>query len=47
MLHNKRRPTPPGQILRHEFLEPLDLSPKKLAEALGISPGASKRGHPG
>jgi addiction module HigA family antidote len=32
-----RRPTPPGVILRHEFLEPLGLTQKELAEALGIT----------
>jgi addiction module HigA family antidote len=32
-----RRPTPPGEILRHEFLEPLGLTQKGLAEALGIT----------
>jgi len=34
--HN-RRPTPPGEILRHEFWEPLGLTQKELAEALGIA----------
>ena len=37
MLPRNRRPTPPGEIRRYEFLEPLGLSPKKLAEALGIT----------
>ena len=37
MLPHNRRPTPPGEILRHEFLEPLGLSQKELAEALGIT----------
>ena len=37
MLPRNRRPTPPGEILRHEFLEPLGLSQKELAEALGIT----------
>ncbi len=37
MRPRNRRPTAPGEILRHEFLEPLDLSPKELAEALGIT----------
>jgi addiction module HigA family antidote len=36
MLPKNRRPTPPGEILRHEFLKPLNLSQKELAEALGI-----------
>ncbi len=37
MLPKSRRPTPPGEILRYEFLEPLGLSQKELAEALGIT----------
>jgi antitoxin HigA-1 len=37
MLPHKRRPTPSGEILRYEFLEPLGLSQKELAEALGIT----------
>ncbi|MCX5892027.1 MAG: HigA family addiction module antitoxin [Deltaproteobacteria bacterium] len=37
MLPRNRRPTPPGEILRHEFLEPLGLSQKALAQALGIT----------
>jgi len=37
MLPRNRRPTPPGEILRHEFLEPLGLSQKELATALGIT----------
>ncbi len=37
MLPRNRRPTPPGEILRHEFLEPLGLSQKELAGALGIT----------
>jgi addiction module HigA family antidote len=37
MLPKNRRPTPPGEILRYEFLEPLGLNQKELAEALGIT----------
>ncbi len=37
MLPRNRRPTPPGEILRHEFLEPLGLKQKELAAALGIT----------
>ncbi len=37
MLPRNRRPTPPGEILRHEFLEPLGLTQKELAAALGIT----------
>ena len=37
MLRHNRRPTPPGEILRYEFLELWGLSQKELAEALGIT----------
>jgi len=37
MLTRNRRPTPPGEILRYEFLEPLGLTQKELADALGIT----------
>ena len=37
MLPRHRRPTPPGEILRYEFLEPLGMTQKELAEALGIT----------
>lgn len=37
MLPKNRRPTPPGEILRYEFLEPSGLSQTELAEALGIT----------
>ena len=37
MLPRNRRPTPPGEILRSEFLKPLGLSQKEVAEALGIT----------
>ena len=37
MLPRNRRPTPPGEFLRSEFLEPLGLSQKELAQALGIT----------
>jgi addiction module HigA family antidote len=37
MLPRNRRPNAPGEILRHEFLEPLGLSQKELAQALGIT----------
>jgi antitoxin HigA-1 len=36
MLPRKRRPTPPGEILALEFMAPLGLTQKKLAEQLGI-----------
>lgn len=37
MRPRNRPPSPPGEILRHEFLEPLGLNQKELAEALGIT----------
>lgn len=37
MLPRHRPPTPPGEILRYEFLEPLGLTQKELAGALGIT----------
>lgn len=37
MLPHNRRPTPPGEILRYEFLEPLGLTQSELAKALGIT----------
>jgi antitoxin HigA-1 len=37
MLPRNRRPTPPGEILRYEFLEPLGLTQKELAATLGIT----------
>ena len=36
MLPRNRRPTPPGEILRYEFLEPLGPQPERIVEALGI-----------
>jgi addiction module HigA family antidote len=37
MLPKKRRPTHPGEILRKDFLEPLGLSQREVAERLGVS----------
>jgi addiction module HigA family antidote len=37
MLPKHRRPTPPGEILRHEFLEPLGMSQQQLADAIGVT----------
>ena len=31
-------PTHPGQILMEEFLEPLDISPAKLAQDISVTP---------
>ena len=35
MAERKRKPTSPGEILQKEFLEPLDLTQKQLANHLG------------
>jgi addiction module HigA family antidote len=32
----KRKPTPPGEILKEEFLVPLGLTQKALAEHMGV-----------
>ena len=37
MTIKKLRPVHPGDILRHDFMEPLKLSSYKLAKELGIS----------
>jgi addiction module HigA family antidote len=35
---NGMRPIHPGEILREEFLRPLDMSSRKLADAIGVPP---------
>jgi addiction module HigA family antidote len=37
MLPKNRRPTHPGEILKYEFLEPLNLTQQQLADAIGVS----------
>jgi antitoxin HigA-1 len=37
MTPTHRRPTHPGSILLYEFLEPFALTPKDLAENIGVS----------
>jgi len=37
MATKKLRPVHPGDILRHDFMEPLKLSAYKLAKELGVS----------
>ncbi|MBU2512194.1 HigA family addiction module antidote protein [bacterium] len=32
----KRKPTPPGEILSEEFIKPMGLTQKKLADHMGI-----------
>ena len=31
----KRKPTTPGQILKEDFLDPLEITPKQLADHIG------------
>lgn len=35
-MKSKMRPVHPGEILREEFLVPMDLSANKLAQAIGV-----------
>jgi len=37
MYHLKRKPTHPGEILKKEFLIPLDISQTQLAQAIGTT----------
>jgi addiction module HigA family antidote len=37
MLPKNRKPTLPGDILKYEFLEPLNMTQQQLADALGIT----------
>lgn len=39
MLPRNRTATHPGEILRHEFLEPLDMTQTALATHIGVKPG--------
>ena len=38
MVKNRMRPIHPGEILREEYLLPLDLSANALAKALNVTP---------
>lgn len=38
MVRNKMRPIHPGEILREEYLVPLDISVNALAKALNVTP---------
>lgn len=38
MLKNGMRPIHPGEILREDYLEPLNMSPNALAKALHVTP---------
>ncbi len=47
---NKLQPVHPGEILKHDFMEPLGLSATALAKALGVTPARINeivRGHRG
>ena len=37
MLPKNRRPIHPGEILREEYLKPLEMTQQQLADALGIT----------
>jgi len=37
MLPKYRQPTHPGEIIRYEFLEPLNLTQQELADAIGVT----------
>ena len=37
MLPKNKRPTIPGEIIKHEYMEPLGLTRQQLADALKIS----------
>lgn len=37
MIPKHRQPTHPGDILLHEFLEPMDLTQMELADRMGVS----------
>jgi len=38
MCAKKLSPIHPGEVLMHEFLEPLELSQTRLAKGIGVSP---------
>lgn len=38
-----RRPTTPGEILKHEFLEPLSITQRQLADQVGMEVKAINR----
>ncbi|MCK5453531.1 MAG: HigA family addiction module antidote protein [Calditrichia bacterium] len=37
MLPKNRRPTHPGEIIREEYLEPLNMTQQQLADVLGVT----------
>ena len=38
MIKNGMRPVHPGEVLREEYLVPLDMTPNALAKALHVTP---------
>lgn len=38
MMMTERKPTTPGEMLTHEFLEPLDMTQSALARQMGVAP---------
>jgi addiction module HigA family antidote len=38
MFNNGMRPVHPGEVLREEFLSPMDITPHKLAQVLHVTP---------
>jgi len=42
-MHLHRKPTPPGEILLEEFLKPLDITQKELADHIGCDYKAINR----
>ena len=38
MIKNGMRPIHPGEVLREDFLEPLDMSANAIANKLGVTP---------
>jgi antitoxin HigA-1 len=43
MLPKNREPTLPGDILRHEFLEPLKMTQEQLARKMNVTPQTVNR----
>lgn len=37
MIPKNRRPTHPGEILRYEYLEPLNMTQQQLADTIGVT----------
>lgn len=37
MIPKNRRPTHPGEIIKYEYLEPLNMTQQQLADAIGVT----------